>query len=73
MFNSRGLALAVLTKGGEGGGQGTSVRTSGNRPPTRYCDERPLETVADSLQDTASGLWDVDAVRAAGSDCHEVF
>lgn len=36
--------------------QGTSVRTSGNQPPTRYCDVRLLETAADSLLDTTVHL-----------------
>lgn len=43
---------------------GTSVRTSGNQPLTRYRDERPLETAADSLLDAASGLWDVDELNS---------
>lgn len=66
MFNSGGLASVVLTKGGEGGrgGGGTSVRASGNQPPTRYCDECPLETAADSLLDAAAALCDVDAVSS---------
>lgn len=72
MFNSRGIGFGCPDKklGGEGwvdaGGGVTSVRTSNNQPLTRYCDERLLPTAADSLLDTASGLWDVDAVSNRG-------
>lgn len=61
-----GLVLVVLTKSWAPDVGVTSVPTSSDQPLTRYCDERLLPTAADSLLDTASALWDVEALSSRG-------